>query len=305
MILNNLLVAVNDKVQDPENIEKTLEEVEEFTQNKGWLYINWESVGRTLLEVAITAIIGIVLIKIIRILVNRFFRRKGMRKTLSYFVDSFLKFGLGFLLIIILSRELGFQTTSLIALLGSIGIAIGLALQGSLSDLASGLLILILRPIRYNDYIYLGERTELLRVTDIRLFNTGFKTSRGFTVIIPNRTIVQERITNLSKTELVKIEVLFDVSYNANLKEVRKVVTEVLKNETNLNKEAGYQVLVSTLGDSGVTMLARGSVTPENYLTATFSLRENIKTALDEAGIEIPFPQVEVRMYEEDKKDFL
>lgn len=305
MILNNLLVAVNDKVQDPENIEKTLEEVEEFTQNKGWLYIDWESVGRTLLEVAITAIIGIVLIKIIRILVNRFFRRKGMRKTLSYFVDSFLKFGLGFLLIIILSRELGFQTTSLIALLGSIGIAIGLALQGSLSDLASGLLILILRPIRYNDYIYLGERTELLRVTDIRLFNTGFKTSRGFTVIIPNRTIVQERITNLSKTELVKIEVLFDVSYNANLKEVRKVVTEVLKNETNLNKEAGYQVLVSTLGDSGVTMLARGSVTPENYLTATFSLRENIKTALDEAGIEIPFPQVEVRMYEEDKKDFL
>lgn len=305
MILNNLLVAVNDKVQDPENIEKTLEEVEEFTQNKGWLYIDWESVGRTLLEVAITAIIGIVLIKIIRILVNRFFRRKGMRKTLSYFVDSFLKFGLGFLLIIILSRELGFQTTSLIALLGSIGIAIGLALQGSLSDLASGLLILILRPIRYNDYIYLGERTELLRVTDIRLFNTGFKTSRGFTVIIPNRTIVQERITNLSKTELVKIEVLFDVSYNANLKEVRKVVTKVLKNEPNLDKEAGYQVLVSTLGDSGVTMLARGSVTPENYLTATFSLRENIKTALDEAGIEIPFPQVEVRMYEEDKKDFL
>lgn len=305
MNLFSLIASADVPAPDPDEIAKTIEEVEEFTQNKGWNYIDWQGVFNQLVHVIVVAVIGFLLIKILRILLNKFFRRKGMRKTLIYFIDSFIKFGLGFLLIVILAAELGFKTTSLIALLGSIGIAIGLALQGSLSDLASGILILILRPIRYNDLIYIGERNELLRVTDIRLFNTGFVNPLGFTIIIPNRTIVQERITNLSKKEEIKLEVEFSVSYDANLDDTRRVVTEVLENEDRLIKDKGYQVLVSELADSGVNMLARGYVLPKNYLDAIFSIRENIKKELDKNGIEIPFPQVEVRMYEEDKKDFL
>ncbi len=282
-------------------VSETIEEVEMFTQNKGWLYLDWENIALQFAKIALMIIIGILIIKLVRKLVQVFFKRHGWRKSVLTFVDSALKFILTFLLVIIVAHELGLETTSLIALLGSLGIAIGLALQGSLSDLASGILIIVLRPIRYQDLIFLGDSSDLLKVKDIRLFNTAFENIRGFTIILPNKSIVQNKITNLSKKDLVKIQVDFSVSYDADIKRVREIINDILKDEKRIAENTNIQVSVTELADSGINMFARGFVKPEDYLATTLDVREKIKLALDDDDIEIPYPQMEVRLYEEPK----
>ncbi|MDO5696127.1 MAG: mechanosensitive ion channel [Eubacteriales bacterium] len=275
--------------------------VNEVIRKWPWSDFSWTAVGAEILHLAIILIIGIFIIRIIRRTIAWICKRHASGRSMTHFIDTAVRILLNFLLIIILAHEMGFETASLVAILGSIGIAIGLGLQGTLSDLASGILIIIIRPIRYGDFVFLGTSNELLEVKEICFFNTVFINPRGFTYIVPNKKIIQNDIINLSKQDWVKLKVEFSIAYDADIQAVRNLLLNVLKNEPRLKPDETAAVSVTELADSGINMAALAFVRPADYLATTAALREAIKQALDKEGIEIPYPQMELRMYEKKK----
>lgn len=282
-----------------DDLAQRIEELENMVENQTFQPINWTLIGKKALYVLLILVVGLFAIRIIRKLVREFLKRTKIRKSVTHYLLTGLSGLMYFILAIFMASALGLETTSLVAIVGSLGLAIGLALQGSLSDLASGILILALQPLRTGDYVYVkDEEGELLIVHEIRLFQTVFKNILDHTVILPNSKIIKGEIVNLSKEDAVKLEVGFDVSYSSDTDEVREIVLKSMEKAKNILQDRPKMVAVSKLADSGVHMIARAYVKDEHFLPTKLFLLEQIKEDLTEAGIEIPFPQMEVRMLE-------
>lgn len=294
-----MLISQLSKVS--EKIEDVTKPIEDAINRKPWEQIDWMDILFHIGHIILLLVLGIFSIRMLRKGVRWMCQRRNVGATITLFLDRVLRIVLNFTLLILVAHELGFQTASLIAILGSVGLAIGLALQGTLSDLASGIMIILLRPLRIGDYVYLGRDDVLLHVEEIRLFNTSFVNPRGFTVIVPNKKILQNDIINLSLKPWVKICVAFSISYDSDLDEVRQIILNVMQREPLLLKSIAPSVSLTGLGDSDLQLVALAPVHAKDYLAAASHLREKIKKALDEAGIEIPFPQIEMRLYEQSK----
>ena len=229
-------------------------------------------------------------------LVVRAMKKANVDETLISFVGNLTYVALLAFVVIAAINQLGVQTTSFIAILGAAGLAIGLALQGSLANFAAGVLMIIFRPFKAGDYI---EAAGVAGVVEkIEIFTTKLKTPDNKAIIVPNAKIMGDNITNYSAKTERRVDMIIGVSYGDDLKKVRQVLEEVLANESRVMKEPAPTIGVLELGDNSVNFAVRPWVKTEDYWGAYFDLTETIKRRFDEEGISIPFPQRDVHLYE-------
>lgn len=241
-------------------------------------------------------IIGAKLIKVVRKLVKKSLSRSKLDVGVQQFLDSMIKFALHALLIFSILQKYGLDTATVAAALASCGVAIGLALQGSLSNFAGGVLILVLKPFVVGDYIVEhGGGCEGF-VKEIHMFYTKLHTGDNRTIIIPNGSLSNNSITNTSAQKKRRVDLLVDIAYDADLKKAKEIIEALVASEENVLLEDGVTVYVDSLAASSVKIGARAWVATENYWSTKWGLTEKIKLALDENGIEIPFTQLTVHM---------
>ena len=276
--------------------EEVVEEVSKLTQ-----YINDKIPD--VIDFAVSVVLALVvfifgakLIGWVRKLVKRSLERSSVDKGVEQFVDSMLKFGLYALLIFSIGKNFGLDTTSVAAVLASGGVAIGLALQGSLSNFAGGVLILLLKPFVVGDYIIEDTNKCEGTVKEIQIFYTKLVTMANKTVVIPNGTLANNSLTNVTAQDKRKLDLKVDISYDADLKKAKELIEALLKEDTSIMQEEEMLVFVDSLGSSSVVLGARAWVKTEEYWTTRWRLLENIKLTLDENGIEIPYQQLTVHM---------
>ena len=231
-------------------------------------------------------------------LTEKGFAKKQVDKAVGSFVASIV-YTLVFALTVLMAlSQIGIETTSFIAILGAAGLAVGLALQGSLSNFASGVLIILLRPFKSGDFVEAGGKSGTVK--KIEIFSTELRTPDNKVIIVPNSQIMSGAITNVSRESTRRIDLVIGVGYDADLRQAKEVLKSVLDAETRLLTDPAYTVAVSELGDSSVNFVVRPWVNAADYRPTYFSLMENIKIALDDANISIPFPQMDVHLHKQD-----
>lgn len=189
-------------------------------------------------------------------------------------------------------NRFGVQTASIVALLGAAGLAVGLALQGAMSNLAAGVMLLIFRPYKVGDFI--DAAGQFGNVTEIDMFTTILETFDKQQIVIPNSQIWGEQIINHSHYAVRGVNMTFGIAYNENIDEARKVIDAVLDSHPHILKNPAPFVEVETLNSSSVDFVVRPFCQGEHYFDVRYSVPELVKKALDEAGIEIPFPHRKV-----------
>lgn len=244
-------------------------------------------------------IVGAKLIGWARKVVKRSLQRSNVDKGVEQFVDSMLKFGLYALLIFSIGKNFGLDTTSVAAVLASGGVAIGLALQGSLSNFAGGVLILLLKPFVVGDYIIEDTNKCEGTVKEIQIFYTKLVTVDNKTIVIPNGTLANASLTNVTAQDKRRVDLKVDISYDADIRKAKEVIEGLLREDESSLKEEEMVVFVDSLDTSSVVIGARVWVKTEDYWTTRWRLLENIKLALDENGIEIPYQQIVVHTKED------
>ena len=242
--------------------------------------------------------VGRLVIRWIRKIVRRSFERSGADKGVEQFVDSLLKYGLYALLVFSLISSLGFDTTSVAAVLASGGVAIGLALQGSLSNFAGGVLILLLKPFVVGDYIIEDSNGKEGTVKEIQIFYTKLSTIDNKTIVIPNGMLTNNSITNATAKDERQLDLRVGISYDADIRQAKSVIENLLIKDECIIKNEQINVFVHELADSAVVLGIRAWVKNEEYWETRWRLLEEIKILLDENGIEIPYPQMAVHMKE-------
>ena len=191
--------------------------------------------------------------------------------------------------------HVGVQTTSFVAILGAAGLAIGLSLQGSLANFASGVLIMIYHPFKSGDYVDAGGIQGT--VQRIELFTTILKTPDNKLVIVPNSRITGSEITNFSEEPTRRVDLVIGVSYKADLKKTKEVLMNVITSDERVLQDPAPRVAVTALSDSSVDLIVRPWVNSSDYWPVYWDLMERIKNALDENGIGIPYPQMDVHLH--------
>jgi small conductance mechanosensitive channel len=225
--------------------------------------------------------------------------RKVDRAVVS-FLSSIVYAGALIAVALIALSHLGVQTTSFIAILGAAGLAIALALQGSLSNFASGVLIIIFRPFKAGDMVDVAGISGVVERVDI--FQTIFKTGDNKKIIVPNSQITGGAIINYSAETRRRIDLVIGISYDSDLRHAKQILEDILSADSRILQDPAPVVAVSALADSAVQLIVRPWVDAENYWPVYWDSLEKIKLAFDEQGIEIPFPHMSLHMKREDKE---
>ncbi|EAT11324.1 mechanosensitive ion channel [Bermanella marisrubri] len=262
-----------------------------------WVNENQELIIDHTFDALIALLIFVVGIKISSIIANLLAAILNKRNTdlaVVGFVKSLFKAILITCVIIIALSHAGVETTSFIAILGAAGLAIGLSLQGSLSNFASGILISVFRPFKAGDYIEAGGTAGI--VQKIEIFFTYLNTPDNKQVVVPNSQITSSNIVNYSSNATRRVDLIIGVAYEADLREAQKVIKQCLDQHEKVLSDPEYLVGVDALADSSVNILLRAWVKSEDFLTTRLELNEQIKLELDANNISIPFPQMDVRI---------
>lgn len=254
------------------------------------------SLGLRILLAVIFFLIGIQLIKLVRRIIKKSMKRANAEVGAVQFVDSFVKSALYVLLVLMLASAFGVDAASIVALLGSAGVAIGLAVQGSLSNLAGGVLILMLKPFKVGDYIIEGTSGREGTVTEIQIFYTRLLTPDNRTVILPNGSLANNSLVNVTAQECRRMDIKVGISYKADLKQAKAVLFQVLQEDEAVLKDRDMLVFVDELADSSVNLGVRCWFKQSDFWAGKWRVTENCKLRLDEAGIEIPFNQLDVHL---------
>ncbi|WP_398451941.1 mechanosensitive ion channel family protein [Sphingobacterium thalpophilum] len=240
-------------------------------------------------------LIGSWIIRLVKRMIDKAFERRQMDVSLQRFLSNLINWILNILLFIVVVTQLGVQTSAFVAIIGAAGLAIGLALQGSLSNFAGGILILLLKPFRVGDYITSSADVSGT-VKEIDIFNTKLTTPQNQEVIVPNGVLSNSSVTNYTKLGTRRTWFDIGVAYNADLKQAKEVLMRVIQNNEFAFKDPAPQVVVTELGDSAINLSIRVTASNENFWTMQEQLIIDCKEALDGAGIEIPFPQRDVHI---------
>lgn len=252
------------------------------------------SAGMKLLWSLIFLFIGLKVINVLRNLLRKALERSSLDTGVVQFLDGLLKICAYTILVMIMLDRFGIQTTSFVALLGSAGVAIGLSLQGSLANFAGGILILMLKPFKVEDFIEASGYTGT--VAEISLFATTLHTADNRNVVIPNGSLANGNIVNYSANETRRVDMTVGVAYGSDLQRAQQVIREILESDERILKDPAYTVAVDELGDSSITILVRPWVRSEDYWSVKWATLEKIHDRLGEENIEIPFPQMTVHL---------
>lgn len=266
-----------------------------------WDY--WESklplignfAGRVLLAILVYIIASKLIHKLCKFIVMSM-KKANADTGVTQFVSSFVKAALYGLLIITIATSFGVKESSIAALLASSGVAIGLALQGGLSNLAGGVIILILRPFSIGDYIIECTDKQEGTVVKIDLFYTTLSTVDNRRITIPNGNLTSASIVNVTARDQRKLEIKVEIAYSADLKKAKGILERLLHEDENILSDQEMQVFVDELGSSGIMLGLRAWVSTDQYWPTKWRLNEEIKLAFDAENIEIPFPQMDVHI---------
>lgn len=301
------LAAVVNEIADATETMETLanakENLQEMAENPGVIRSWLEGLVPDLLNFAFQVVVAIViyaigskLIKLIVKMVRRSMERANADEGVKQFVTPVVKYSLYVILVFIIMGLFGIATTSAVAVLGSAGVAIGLALQGSLSNFAGGVLILILKPFRVGDYIIEDSGKNEGTVTEISIFYTKLLTVDNRMVMIPNGTLSNSSITNVAQMDRRRVDLVVGIAYEADIRTAKDILMQLALAEPARLKDEEPAVYVNELGASSVDLGLRVWVTTEEYWTTRWRLMENIKYAFDEHGISIPYQQIDVQI---------
>ena len=222
-------------------------------------------------------------------------QKQEIDKTLETFVSNLVRMVLMVIVVIAAISQLGIETTSFIAIFGAAGLAVGLALQGSLSNFAAGVLIVLFRPYRVGDFI---EGAGIAGVVEqVQILTTVLRTGDNKRIIVPNGQIMDSIITNYSANETRRVDMIVGVSYSDDLDKVRSVLEELVAADDRILEDPACTIAVSELADSSVNFVLRPWVNTPDYWNVKFDLTEAIKKRFDKEGISIPFPQQDVHLY--------
>ena len=251
--------------------------------------------GVRMLLALVVFFIGVQLIKLIRKILRKSFEKRNVDVGVSRFLDSFVKVVLYILLLFMIASYFGLDVTSVVALVGSAGVAIGLAVQGSLSNFAGGVLILLLHPFKIGDYIRDSAGNEGT-VQEVQLFYTRLITPDRHIVVVPNGTLANGNIMNMSTVNDRRMDIKVGISYDSDIRRAKEVLLGLLDDDPGVLQDQEKRVFVDELADNSVIINLRCYSTNEMFWETKWRLTEKVKYALDEAGITIPFPQMDVHM---------
>jgi len=252
--------------------------------------------GPNLLYAIAIFFIGKIIAKLVKSMVSRVMTRGNVDPLIIGFTSSIVYMGLMVFVVVATLGQLGIQTTSFIAILGAAGLAIGLALQGSLANFAAGFLLIIFRPFKVGDVIEAAGVTG--KVDVIQIFTTTLKTGDNKTIIVPNSKLGNDNIINYSAQKQRRVDLTVGVSYDADLKQVRTILEDIVSKDERILKDPAHQIVVGELADNSVNFFVRVWVKSEDYWNVYFATNETVKLRMDEAGIGIPYPQRDVHIYE-------
>lgn len=242
----------------------------------------------------VVIVIGVKIIGWIRKLLRKALERRDAEAGLIQFLDSLTKILLYLLLALSIMQRFGIQTTSVVAAIGSVGVAIGLALQGSLANFAGGVIILLIKPFKVGDYIVQGSLEGT--VTEIELFYTTLVTPDNRKVVFPNGQLADNSLTNVTAEPIRRLDIQVGISYNSDMKLAKEILLRLAAKDADVLLDKAPMAAVENLGDSSVGMLLRIWVPTDKYWDVKFRMNEAVKNAFDEAGIEIPFNQMDVHI---------
>jgi small conductance mechanosensitive channel len=243
-------------------------------------------------------LIGKFLVKIAVRGIGTVMQKQGVDETLERFICNLVRISLMVVIVIAAIGALGVETTSFIAIFGAAGLAVGLALQGSLSNFASGVLIVLFRPYRVGDFIEAAGIAG--SVEEVQILTTILKTGDNKQIIVPNSQIMDSIITNYSANDTRRVDMTIGVSYDDDLDKVRKTIEELIAAEDRILPEPAPLIAISALADSSVNFVVRPWVNSGDYWGVMFDMTEAIKKRFDQEGISFPFPQQDVHLYKQD-----
>lgn len=291
--------SVSDVLDSAQEVTKdTANEVNQFVQYFYDHIPNLIAFGMKVLFAIIFFLIGRKVIKWIRKIVSRSMERANADVGVKQFVDSMLKFVMYAVLIFLIATKFGVESSSVAALIASAGVAIGLAVQGSLSNFAGGILILVLKPFEVGDYIMVNSAGIEGTVKSIQIFYTRMTTIDNKTIIVPNGILTDNSLTNVTARPERQLDLKVGIAYDADLKKAKGLIETMLLNDKDVIQDEEIKVFVDELADSSVVIGLRAWVKTEAYWTTRWRVLEEIKLQFDEAGIEIPFNQLTVHMKE-------
>ncbi len=230
-------------------------------------------------------------------LIEKLMLKTKVEKTIASFVKHIIYFGILLFVIVAALNKLGVQTTSLIAMIGAAGLAVGLALQGSLANFAAGIVLIVFKPFKVGDFIEASGVAGF--VEELQIFNTVLNTLDNQKVIVPNAKVTGDNIINFTGNKKRRIDLVFGISYGDNIKTAREALERAVSSHPGVLKDPRPTVVVSELADSSVNLICRPWIKSKDYWDIYFELIEKGKLELEKAGITIPFPQRDVHLYQE------
>lgn len=245
-------------------------------------------------------LIGSMVIRFATNTLNKVLKARKVDPTIANFATSLIKYALLAFVIIAALGRIGVQTASFVAIVGAAGLAVGLALQGSLSNFAAGVLLIGFRPFKAGDYIEAAGTAGV--VESVQIFTTILKTGDNRIIIVPNSNVLGGNIINYSKEKLRRIDLVVGVSYTADLRMTKQVLEEILNSDDRILKDPASTIEVNELGASSVDFIVRPWVNSGDYWAVRWELLAKIKQALDEHNIGIPYPQMDIHLFKEEQK---
>ncbi|GIA21533.1 hypothetical protein VCSRO84_3445 [Vibrio cholerae] len=271
--------------------------IESFNQVNTWLTNNSDLLiqyGVNVISAILILFIGNLVVKRVAGSVANVLKKKEMDKAVVDFIHGLVRYTLFIIVLIAALSRIGVQTASVVAVIGAAGLAVGLALQGSLSNFAAGVLIVAFRPFKSGDYVEIGGVAG--SVDSIQIFQTVLKSPDNKMVVVPNSAVIGGAITNYSRHETRRVDMVIGVSYKSDLQKTKRVLRETLEKDPRILKDPDMTIGVLTLADSSINFVVRPWCKTSDYWAVYFDSMQAIKEALDANGIEIPFPQMDVHL---------
>ena len=291
-----MLLTVSES-QAVEEAAKSVEESAGIVKETLNDLLSWLiSKSGSVLVAVLFIVIGLKIVSFITKIFKSSFERSKMETSVAGFLLSIIRV-IGYILVFITAATIvGFEVTSFVNILGTASMTVGLAVQGALSNLAGGVLILLLKPFQVGDYIIENNKNTEGTVISIDVFYTRLLTHDNKLVVIPNGILTNNSLVNLTNETKRKIELKISIAYDSNIKKVKELVYGILSGDGRILKDEPKDVFIDSFDDSGMTLGIRAWVKTEDYWSVTRDLREKVKTAFDENGVEIPYNRLEVDM---------
>lgn len=278
---------------------KDLNVVDGINNAGNWLVKNQDLLihyAVNIIAAIVIFIVGSIIAKIVSGTITRLMKARGVDLTVAHFLSALVRYGIMAFTIIAALGRLGVQTASVIAVICAAGLAVGLALQGSLSNFAAGVLLVLFRPFRTGEFVDLGGVSGTVK--DVQIFSTTMLTADNKTIVVPNGKIIAGNIINYSREPNRRVDITVGVAYDADIDIVKKVLGDIVAADSRIMHDQGITIRLNEMAASSLNFVVRAWTTNANYWPVYFDLMENFKRGLDANKIGIPFPQMDVHLYQ-------